>query len=93
MEWLDITSERVRRMERLEGWRRIDIPSSALEPIEIVITPENAAELAVRTLEEGRRPLDSKEREHALKRSTVYEFQLLPPRGGAGALRKATLPS
>ena len=52
------------------GWKEIRIPSSAKDPlrIEVRIDSKDLASRGQQILDEIQRPLDAKEREHALTR-------------------------
>ena len=63
-------------MTQSSEWKEIRIAASGEEPL-VVKVKFNSAELAKRgqeILDDDQRPLDVKEREHALTRSTVYRL-------------------
>ena len=61
-------------MESPRGWKEIKIKSSGENPlrIEVRIDSEDLASRGQQILDDNQRPLDAKEREHALTRSTAY---------------------
>ena len=58
------------------GWKEIRIASTAKDPllIEVRIDSRDLASRGQQILDENQRPLDAKEREHALTRSTAYRL-------------------
>ena len=63
-------------MDSPRGWKEIKIASSGEDPlrIRIQIDSKDLASRGQEILDEIQRPLDAKEREHALNRSTVYQL-------------------
>lgn len=71
-------------MKTARGWKQIKIASSLEDPllIEVQIDSKDLASRGQEILDDNQRPLDAKEQEHALKRSTVCRLPSARAPGG-----------